>query len=32
VRQDGDLNQMIWNVPEIIAKLSERNSRPATSS
>ena len=22
-RQDGDLNQMIWNVPEIIAKLSE---------
>jgi len=23
VRQDGDLNQMIWNVPEIIAKLSE---------
>jgi fumarylpyruvate hydrolase len=23
VRQDGDLDQMIWNVPEIIAKLSE---------
>ncbi len=23
VRQDGDLNQLIWNVPEIIAKLSE---------
>ncbi|HWP26641.1 MAG TPA: fumarylacetoacetate hydrolase family protein [Xanthobacteraceae bacterium] len=23
VRQDGDLAQMIWNVPEIIAKLSE---------
>ena len=23
VRQDGDLNQMIWNVPETIAKLSE---------
>jgi fumarylpyruvate hydrolase len=23
MRQDGDLNQMIWNVPEIIAKLSE---------
>jgi fumarylpyruvate hydrolase len=23
VRQDGDLNQMIWNVPEIITKLSE---------
>jgi fumarylpyruvate hydrolase len=23
VRQDGDLNQMIWTVPEIIAKLSE---------
>jgi len=23
VRQDGDLNQMIWNVPEIIANLSE---------
>jgi fumarylpyruvate hydrolase len=23
VRQDGDLNQMIWNVPEIVAKLSE---------
>ena len=23
LRQDGDLNQMIWNVPEIIAKLSE---------
>ena len=23
VRQDGDLNQMIWNVPEIISKLSE---------
>jgi fumarylpyruvate hydrolase len=23
VRQDGDLSQMIWNVPEIIAKLSE---------
>src|SRR5262245_14946439 len=23
VRKDGDLNQMIWNVPEIIAKLSE---------
>ena len=24
VRQDGDLEQMIWNVPEIIAKLSEQ--------
>ena len=23
VRQEGDLNQMIWKVPEIIAKLSE---------
>ncbi|HVY00787.1 MAG TPA: fumarylacetoacetate hydrolase family protein [Pseudorhodoplanes sp.] len=23
VKQDGDLAQMIWNVPEIIAKLSE---------
>ena len=23
VRQDGDLAQMIWNVPEIINKLSE---------
>jgi fumarylpyruvate hydrolase len=23
VRQDGDLSQMIWNVPEIISKLSE---------
>jgi fumarylpyruvate hydrolase len=23
VRQDGDLGQMIWNVPEIISKLSE---------
>jgi fumarylpyruvate hydrolase len=23
VRQDGDLDQMIWKVPEIIAKLSE---------
>jgi fumarylpyruvate hydrolase len=23
VRQDGDLNQLIWNVPEIISKLSE---------
>jgi fumarylpyruvate hydrolase len=23
IRQDGDLNQMIWKVPEIIAKLSE---------
>ena len=23
VRQDGDLEQMIWNVPEIIWKLSE---------
>ena len=23
IRQDGDLNQMIWNVPEIISKLSE---------
>jgi fumarylpyruvate hydrolase len=23
VRQDGDLAQLIWNVPEIIAKLSE---------
>ena len=21
-RQDGDLNQMIWNVPETISKLS----------
>jgi fumarylpyruvate hydrolase len=24
VRQDGDLNQMIWSVPEVIAKLSEQ--------
>ncbi len=24
VRQDGDLNQMIWNVPDTIAKLSEQ--------
>ena len=23
MRQDGDLEQLIWNVPEIIAKLSE---------
>jgi fumarylpyruvate hydrolase len=23
VRQDGNLNQMIWNVPETISKLSE---------
>ena len=23
IRQDGDLSQMIWNVPEVIAKLSE---------
>jgi fumarylpyruvate hydrolase len=23
VRQDGDLNQMIWKVPEVISKLSE---------
>jgi fumarylpyruvate hydrolase len=23
LRQDGDLSQMIWNVPEVIAKLSE---------
>src|SRR4029079_14565432 len=23
VRQDGDLNQMIWNVPETISQLSE---------
>ena len=23
VRQDGDLGQMIWNVPEVIVKLSE---------
>ena len=23
VRQDGDLAQMIWNVPEVIGKLSE---------
>jgi fumarylpyruvate hydrolase len=23
VRQDGDLAQMIWNVPEVIVKLSE---------
>jgi fumarylpyruvate hydrolase len=23
IRQDGDLNQLIWNVPEIISKLSE---------
>src|SRR5437660_8775561 len=23
VRQDGDLSQMIWNVPEVIEKLSE---------
>jgi len=24
VKQDGDLNQMIWNVPETIGKLSEQ--------
>jgi fumarylpyruvate hydrolase len=24
IRQDGDLSQMIWNVPEVIAKLSEQ--------
>jgi fumarylpyruvate hydrolase len=24
VKQDGDLNQLIWNVPEIINKLSEQ--------
>ena len=24
VRQDGDLEQMIWNVPEVISKLSEQ--------
>ena len=24
VRQDGNLDQMIWNVPEVIAKLSEQ--------
>jgi fumarylpyruvate hydrolase len=24
VRQDGDLNQMIWNVPEVIAQLSNQ--------
>jgi fumarylpyruvate hydrolase len=23
IRQDGDLNQLIWNVPEVISKLSE---------
>ena len=23
IRQDGDLDQLIWNVPEVIAKLSE---------
>jgi fumarylpyruvate hydrolase len=23
IRQDGDLSQMIWKVPEVIAKLSE---------
>ena len=23
IRQDGDLNQMIWNVPETISNLSE---------
>jgi fumarylpyruvate hydrolase len=23
LRQEGDLNQMIWNVPETISKLSE---------
>ena len=23
IRQDGDLNQMIWNIPETISKLSE---------
>ena len=23
MRQDGDLKQMIWNVPEVIVKLSE---------
>jgi fumarylpyruvate hydrolase len=23
IRQDGDLEQMIWNTPEIIANLSE---------
>ena len=33
IRQDGDLNQLIWNVPEIIANLSEMvGSAPATSS
>jgi fumarylpyruvate hydrolase len=24
VKQEGDINQMIWNVPEIISKLSEQ--------
>jgi len=24
IRQDGDLDQMIWNVPEVIANLSEQ--------
>jgi fumarylpyruvate hydrolase len=24
IRQDGDLSQMIWNVPEVIANLSEQ--------
>ena len=23
IRQDGDLEQLIWNVPEVISKLSE---------
>ena len=33
VRQDGDLAQMIWNVPEVIEKLSEMVAlAPATSS
>jgi fumarylpyruvate hydrolase len=37
MRQTGDLNEMIWNVPEIIAKLSQQvslgaGSAPATSS
>ena len=34
VKQDGDLEQMIWNVPEMISKLSEMVALepPATSS
>ncbi len=34
VRQDGDLAQMIWNVPEVIVEAVRdgRRSTPATSS